>query len=167
MLTISQLDYVSLDIIHMVSMRWLANTNWECNYFLHNVWSSYKCLIYYQHEHSLSPFPSTIIQSRQNHFCYSPSILIHRVPKAVKFHTCSRHILTWWKKLWSFRHVTITSSMMEKVSWKDTNSGSLKRAQLVLKFRLPFIRNKSTCAVNMCWKRILPLKNYDNFKTWK
>jgi hypothetical protein len=62
-------------------------------------------------------------------------------------------------------HVAVTSSMMKKkVGEKDTDLGSLKRALVVLKFSSrfcpPFMENRLTCAVNMGWERILPLKIY-------
>lgn len=44
---------------------------------------------------------------------------------------------------------------------------SLKRHWLYSKFRLTIIIYKLTYDVNTGWETISPLKNYNNFKTWK
>ena len=90
------------------------------------------------------------------------TILIHRV---LKFHKCSRHFLTRWKKLWRIGNVTFTFSVMEKVTFTSTDLGSLKRHWLYSSFRLVIIRNKSTHVVNMSWERILPWKIYTNLQS--
>ena len=51
--------------------------------------------------------------------------------------------------------------MMEKVSQKGMDLGSLKRTLAILKFS-PTIKSRSSYTVNMGWEGILPLEIYCN-----
>ena len=50
---------------------------------------------------------------------------------------------------------------------KGTDTCSLKRTPIVLTFLSLVVGNMSIYVENVGWERILPLKIYSNFTTWK
>jgi hypothetical protein len=57
----------------------------------------------------------------------NPPILIHRVSKAVKFHTCSRRRLSmWWKEPWRITYVAVISFRCDgKTNHEENHTCSL------------------------------------------